>query len=311
MLLFSTDPAHSLSDSLAEEIGPHRTKVAGVANFDAMEIDPGEWFVELKQKYRRWIDDLFESIGGSSKMEIKFDREAMRELVELAPPGIDEIAALGKISELVDEQLYDFIVLDTAPTGHLIRFLELPQVALSWVRTFIKLLLKYQHIVHAPHIAEELITLSKSIKRVLSLLTDTSECEFIGVAIAEHMSLEETVDLFEALNKLEVPMQALLVNNMIPVGAAESCLFCSARLTGQLTVLEKLRTKLGKSTRIYVAPQQDHEIRGAKSLLEHISGWTSIKTGKEKLRVPAVAVKNGRKLKQTDGRKRTKKASSK
>ena len=73
-------------------------------------------------------------------MEIKFDREAMRELVELTPPGIDEIAALGTISDLLDEERYHTIILDTAPTGHLIRFLKLPQVALSWVRTFMKLL---------------------------------------------------------------------------------------------------------------------------------------------------------------------------
>src|SRR6185369_336410 len=107
-------------------------------------------------------------------------------------------------------------VLDTAPTGHLIRFLELPQVALSWVRTFIKLLLKYQHIVHATRIAEELVALSKSIKRVLALLIDTKACEFIGVAIPEHMSLEETSDLSTSLTHLQVPMQKLLINGIVP-----------------------------------------------------------------------------------------------
>ena len=84
----------------------------------------------------------------------------------MTPPGIDEIAALSSITDLLEQKDYDTIVLDTAPTGHLIRFLELPQVALSWVRTFIKLLLKYQHIVHANEIAEELVSLSKGIKRV-------------------------------------------------------------------------------------------------------------------------------------------------
>src|SRR2546423_1007680 len=139
LLIFSTDPAHSLSDSFDEEIGELRTCVAGEMNLDAMEIDPGKWFEELKQRYRTWTDELFASLSGGSRMEIKFDREAMRELVELAPPGIDEIAALGTISDLLDEERYHTIILDTAPTGHLIRFLELPQVALSWIRTFMKL----------------------------------------------------------------------------------------------------------------------------------------------------------------------------
>src|SRR6185503_678016 len=185
LLIFSTDPAHSLSDSFGEEIGPLKSGVGGNANLDAMEIDPGEWFDDLKQRYRSWTDELFDSLTGASRMEIKFDREAMRELVELTPPGIDEIAALGAISDLLDEERYHTIVLDTAPTGHLIRFLELPQVALSWIRTFMKLLLKYQNVLRATQVAEELVALSKSIKKVLALLTDRERCEFVGVAIPE------------------------------------------------------------------------------------------------------------------------------
>ena len=52
MLVFSTDPAHSLSDSFDEEIGEQKNGVAGHANLDGMEIDPGKWFEELKQRYR-------------------------------------------------------------------------------------------------------------------------------------------------------------------------------------------------------------------------------------------------------------------
>src|SRR5688572_31590355 len=48
----------------------------------------GQWFEDLKQRYRSWADELFDSLTGASRMEIKFDREAMRELVELTPPGI-------------------------------------------------------------------------------------------------------------------------------------------------------------------------------------------------------------------------------
>src|SRR5262249_17514602 len=91
LLVFSTDPAHSLSDSFGEEIGESEKAVAGCQNLDAMEIDPGKWFEELKQRYRSWTDELFASLSGGSRMEIKFDGEAMRELVDLTPPGIDEI----------------------------------------------------------------------------------------------------------------------------------------------------------------------------------------------------------------------------
>src|SRR6185369_14383683 len=59
ILVFSTDPAHSLSDSFDEEIGR--------ANLDRMEIDPGKWFEELKERYRTWTDELFASLSGGSR----------------------------------------------------------------------------------------------------------------------------------------------------------------------------------------------------------------------------------------------------
>lgn len=279
VLVFSTDPAHSLSDSFAEQIGELKQGVARVKNLDAMEIDPGKWFEELKQRYRVWTDDLFASLAGRSGMEIQFDREAMRELVELTPPGIDEIAALGKISELLDEDRYDSIVLDTAPTGHLIRFLELPEVALSWIRTFMKLILKYQNVVRATEVAEELVALSKSIKRVLALLTDRESCEFVAVAIPERMSLAETIDLEKSLDKLKVPLRKLLLNGVVPEDAAKQCRFCRARRKGQVEVALEFKSKFQRrAIEIMIAPQQPHEITGAKALADHFSSLTPCET---------------------------------
>jgi arsenite/tail-anchored protein-transporting ATPase len=274
LLIFSTDPAHSLSDSFDEEIGELKSEVAGHQNLDAMEIDPGKWFEDLKQRYRSWTDELFDSLSGGSRMEIKFDREAMRELVELTPPGIDEIAALGTISDLLDTARYQTIILDTAPTGHLIRFLELPQVALSWIRTFMKLLLKYQNVMRANQVAEELVALSKSIKKVLALLTDRERCEFVGVAIPERMSLEETIDLAKSLEKLKVPLSKLLINGVTPEAAAADCKFCKSRRNAQDQVMSEFQTRFSRrAVKLYLAPQQPREIRGAKDLLGHFHAW--------------------------------------
>jgi arsenite-transporting ATPase len=272
LLIFSTDPAHSLSDSFAEQIGESKNGIGGETNLDAMEIDPGKWFEELKQRYRSWTDDLFDSLSGGSRMEIKFDREAMRELVELTPPGIDEIAALGTISDLLDEERYATIILDTAPTGHLIRFLELPEVALSWIRTFMKLLLKYQNVLRANEVAEELVALSKSIKKVLALLTNAEQCEFVGVAIPERMSLEETADLAKSLRKMKVPLEKLLINGVVP---ETGCSFCSSRRKMQDEVIGEFRRRL-RGIEMYLAPQQPHEITGAEDLRKHFGEWTKL-----------------------------------
>lgn len=271
LLIFSTDPAHSLSDSF---------DAAGLPNLDVMEIDPGKWFEELKQRYRSWTDELFASLSGGSRMEIKFDREAMRELVELTPPGIDEIAALGTISDLLDLERYQTLILDTAPTGHLIRFLELPQVALSWIRTFIKLLLKYKDVMRANEVAEELVALSKSIKKVISWLTDPERCEFVGVAIPERMSLEETSDLAKSLERLKVPLKRLLINGVVPENA---CRFCRTRRKMQEEVIGEFQRKFRRrSVEIFVAPQQPHEITGTKALREHFQAWQKVSRGDAK-----------------------------
>jgi arsenite-transporting ATPase len=273
VLVFSTDPAHSLSDCFEEEVGELRKKVAGVPNLDAMEIDPAAWFGELKERYRLWIDELFDTLAGGSRMEIKFDREAMRELVALAPPGIDEIAALSTMIDLLDQDAYTTIVLDTAPTGHLIRFLEMPEIALSWVRAFLKLLLKYKNVVRSGKVAEELIGLSKSVKRVAALLTNADECEFIGVAIPEHMSLEETIRLTKTLARLKVPLSRLLINNLVPENAAQPCEFCAGRRAAQQEVVKEFRKRLRLVKQFILAEQQPHDIHGLAQLREHFAGW--------------------------------------
>jgi arsenite-transporting ATPase len=273
VLVFSTDPAHSLSDGFGEQVGELKRGVAGRANLDAKEIDPAARFEELKERYRKWTDELFESLTGGSRFEVQFDREAMRELVSLAPPGIDEIAALSSISDLLDEGEYTTIVLDTAPTGHLLRFLELPDVALAWVRTFIKLLLKYRNVVRWGGVAEELVALSKAIKRVASLLAETGDCEFVGVAIAERMSLEETKRLAASLRRLRVPMRRLLVNNVVAEDAADGCDFCAARRRGQQRVVAEFRRAFARSAEIYLAPQQPEEVRGRDRLRAHFRSW--------------------------------------
>ncbi len=264
VLVFSTDPAHSLSDSFNEQVGELKPGVGGRANLDAMEIDPAARFEELKERYRRWTDELFESLTGGSRWEVQFDREAMRELVALAPPGIDEIAALSTVSDLIDEGRYTTIVLDTAPTGHLLRFLELPEVALAWVRTFIKLLLKYKNVVRWGGVAEELVALSKSIKRVAALLTDAENCEFVGVAIPERMSLEETARLAARLEILRVPLGRLVVNNVLTEEAARTCDFCAARRRAQAPVVEEFRRKLPRRRTLPRARARGRSPRAAR-----------------------------------------------
>ena len=133
-----------------------------------------------------------------------------------------------------------------------------------------KLLLKYKDVLRANQVAEELVALSKSIKKVLALLTDAERCEFVGVAIPERMSLEETSDLAKSLEKLKVPLSKLLINSVAP---AEACKFCKARRKAQDQVIAEFQKKFQQ---IFVAPQQPPEIRGPRDLREHFNAWQSV-----------------------------------
>ena len=134
-----------------------------------------------------------------------------------------------------------------------------------------KLLLKYKDVLRANQVAEELVALSKSIKKVLALLTDVERCEFVGVAIPERMSLEETVDLAKSVEKLKVPLSKLLINGVAP---AEACKFCKARRKAQEQVITEFKRL--RSVEMFVAPQQPHEIRGVEDLREHFAAWERV-----------------------------------
>lgn len=134
-----------------------------------------------------------------------------------------------------------------------------------------KLLLKYQNVMRANQVAEELVALSKSIKKVIALLTDAERCEFFGVAIPERMSLEETVDLAKSLEKLKVPLRKLLINGVAP---DDACRFCKSRRKAQDQVIADFEKRFRRrSVEMFVAPQQPREIRGAEDLMTHFGAW--------------------------------------
>jgi len=121
-------------------------------------------------------------------------------------------------------------------------------------------------------VAEELVALSKSIKRVAALLADAEHCEFVGVAIPERMSLEETARLAARLEALRVPMRRLVVNNVLTEEAARACDFCARRRRGQAPVVEEYGRRL-PGVEIFLAPQRPGEVRGRETLRAHFAGW--------------------------------------
>ncbi len=106
VFLFSTDPAHSLSACLDTPIGAQPTRLA--SGLTAMEIDAQSEFEALKVQYARELEKFLYDI--SSNFDLTFDRDVMERIMDLSPPGIDEIMALTSVMEFLSQGRYHFFI---------------------------------------------------------------------------------------------------------------------------------------------------------------------------------------------------------
>jgi arsenite-transporting ATPase len=160
----------------------------------------------------------------------------MINLMELAPPGLDEIMSLIEITNYVDRGEYELYVLDNAPTGHSLRFLELPELMQNWLRAFFEILLKYRDMVRFFNTSELLVDMSRRLKKIKKIFSDPQRCEFIPVSIPMQMALNETQRLILALQKLNMPVKRMIVNMMI---GQVDCKLCSALQQQQENILSE------------------------------------------------------------------------
>jgi arsenite-transporting ATPase len=156
-----------------------------------------------------------ESLLGGLGVSAPADREVVERLVELAPPGVDEVMALGDVIDLLEGREYNALVLDTAPTGHLLRLLEMPAVALDWSHALLRLLLQYREVVGLGETAERLLRFARTLRRLRAYLEDGAHTFFLAVALPEALSVPETERLARRLAELRIAPGALLVNRVL------------------------------------------------------------------------------------------------
>jgi arsenite-transporting ATPase len=250
ILLFSTDPAHSLSACLQAEIGPRPTVL--FPGLTAMEIDAQAEFGKLKARYAEDLERFLASV--SRAFDLTFDRVVLEKMLDTAPPGLDEIMALTRIMEFLSRNSYDLFVLDCAPTGHLIRLLELPELINQWLKAFFSLFLKYERILRLPGFVEELVGISRNLKKLQELLRNPAASVLYAVSIPTGMALEETRDLVDACGRLGIAVPLLFLNLMTPPG---DCRLCASLRGGELLVAESFRQTFPEmqQTLVYRQPE--------------------------------------------------------
>lgn len=216
ILLISTDPAHSLGDALDVPLSDADTPI--IHGFVARELDASKAFDKKRTRYRDLVDEMFVALSGGSAFDVAFDRAVLRDLFDLAPPGLDELFA---ILEVMDElPKHGLVIVDTAPTGHTMRLLEIPAMAREWVRVFMRIVLKYRQIIGLGDLAGELLELARQLRELDALMKDPERAAFLAVTRAAELPRLETERLLESLEEKSLALAGVLVNAITPRGCA-------------------------------------------------------------------------------------------
>lgn len=234
ILVVSTDPAHSLSHLWGQKIGDEVTYVYG-DRLAGLEIDPErtarQHFAEVADVVRKMMP---EHLHGEVR---RYFRQA------IDSPGAHEAAMLERIAKLSLETSdeWDTVIFDTAPTGHTIRLLEMPQVLTVWAEGMMGRARKTAQFHEALEalpggtkasetgpVAQRNARIRQILERRGSLfasfhrmLTSKATTGFVIVTLAERMPVAETLELREQLQEAKIPITGIIVNRRSPSDAGE------------------------------------------------------------------------------------------
>jgi arsenite-transporting ATPase len=268
VLLLSSDPAHSLGDVLRVRVGDTARPVPGVPGLDVREIDAPAALARERGALRRGIEEAFEPRSRSGAVgvhvDLAHDRDVALRLIELSPPGVDEILALVSVVSAVDS--HDLVVLDTPPTGHALKFLAMPDVAAEWLSELMRILLKYRDVARMGALGEQVVRLSRGVRRLRSLFRDRAQTRVVVVTRAATLPRLETHRLLKALDRLGIHTTGVVVNAVTP--SRTDCPRCRAARGAEAKEIGRLGCD------IIVAPLALPPPRGVTRLTGWMRHWT-------------------------------------
>ena len=286
-LVVSTDPAHSLSDTFGTEVREEPARLRSDHPLYAAEIDPESALEEAaifgEDGGLGGMGGLDDLLGGAG------DGPAG---MAGAMPGADEAAAMQQLLRYLDDDRFERVVVDTAPTGHTLRLLELPEVMDSMVGRLLRFRERLQGVADGLSTpfgdddAEEatradLDDLRDRIERLRSVLRDPARTDFRIVLVPEEMSVRESERLRDRLAGFEVPVNTVVVNRVMEEFAdvtgtdadadafvspdLDDCEFCQRRWQVQQDALRAAH-ELFRGHEVKRVPLFADEVRGERML---------------------------------------------
>jgi len=267
VLLISTDPAHSLSDVLQSRLTDTETQVKGTKGLYARELDGAGWFSSLRKRLKELAENIFPQ---DAKSEFALDREVLKNLLDCAPAGVDELAALGTLTDALVQERFKRIVVDPSPASGTVRLVELPEAVRAWLSSLLGVLVKYRSRGTGP-LADEISALLKHVKRFEEALSSPSEARFVVVTRGEDLAIPRTERLVEFLKGRKLAVERVLVNRVLP---KSTCPKCEYRRKLELAAAKNVEKKLG--VHVTVAPALGRHPAGLRELKAFRTSWYAL-----------------------------------
>jgi len=279
VLLVSSDPAHSTSDSLDTNLGPVPVEVDGVPGLFGLEMDPEAKLSNLLPKVGEAVNNMGSGgMGGLGGLGMMLDPSAKDEFedvksdiktADMILPGLDEALAFDELLRHMENPTWDVVVFDTAPTGHTLRFLSLPELIESWSGRLLRLMRVSGGIrsmlfgrKESDAMKDELERFRRRVLHVRRVLSDPATSSFTLVTIPERMGINETVRAHESLVEYNLPIGGCLVNRITPEFDHP---FLQKRRLQELERIEELGQQLG-GVNVGQLELADGEIVGIEAL---------------------------------------------
>jgi arsenite/tail-anchored protein-transporting ATPase len=260
----SVDPAPSLDDVFQTEIGDESRPVVGDGKFRASELDSVALFRNWVESIRAEIDTSTSTQHSGVHIDLSFERRMFSELLEIVPPGLDEVLAVLRIIDLTNADAQK-VIIDMAPTGHALQLLRMPERILIWARLLLKSLAAHRKLALAREAAVKIAGLEVRARELAAALRNPKRTAIYAVMLPEPLPDRETERLLTDLEQIGLAAKAIFVNRVLMPGSASKCVRCNTRAVLQSQVLTKMRRK---TENIFVIPEYDHEISGKCGLKE-------------------------------------------
>ena len=262
-VVLSTDPAHSLSDSLEAELGAEPTQAG--PNLFGQEVQAQDEMERHWDSVQTWLGSMLEERG--------VDRISAEELT--VPPGMDELFSLLQIKAHHESEEFDAIIVDCAPTGETLRLLSFPDVASWWLekvfpwerrlyaaaRPFARTLLDIP--MPGEAVFDDVKRLVQNLVAMNGILRDRSRTSIRLVMNPDRMVIKEAMRTFTYLNLYGYLTDAVVVNRVFPPELGEG--YFAGWRANQQEQMELVRSAFSPVP-ILTAPYFEQEVVGPDML---------------------------------------------